>query len=82
MIKIFLVRYDLGTVLTRVNGGATISKLSTFPIFPDLGLRGGLSNLNFFQNQKNLPFPPVWGGAKKLWPFPTFWNIFCLGCSL
>ena len=34
-------RYDFGAVLTRANCGAPISKLSTFPIFPELGLRGG-----------------------------------------
>ena len=35
------VRYDLGTVLARVKGGATISKMSTFQIFPNFGRGGG-----------------------------------------
>ena len=31
------IRYDLGTVLARVRGGATCSKMSTFQIVPHFG---------------------------------------------
>ena len=35
------VRYDFGTVLARVRKCKTISKLSTFKNFTNLGPRGG-----------------------------------------
>ena len=34
------VRYKLGAVFARVRRGVTISKWSTFQIFPNLGQRG------------------------------------------
>ena len=36
------VGYNLGTTLVTVRGGATISKMSIFPIFSNLGQGGVL----------------------------------------
>ena len=71
------VLYDLGTVLARVRGGATISKQSTFQIFPNFGRGGGSSKINFFPNSKKSKLSQG-GGSRKLWTFSTIWDIFFL----
>ena len=53
------VGYDLGTVLARVRGGATISKKSTFQIFPNF-LGGGVKKImDFFQNLGHFFLAPL-----------------------
>ena len=70
------VWYDLGTVLARFRGGATISKQSTFQIFLNFGRGGGAIKNQFFPNSKKSKLS--WGGgAWKLWTFSTIYGIFC-----
>ena len=74
------VRYDLGTVLARVKGGATVIKTSTFQIFPNFGRGGGSSNLNFFPNSKQSTLSQ--GGQENYGLFPNFGTFLIMRAPL
>ena len=64
--------YDLGTVLARVRGGETISKQSTFQIFPNFGRGGGGHRKSNFSQIQNSPHYPRGGGQENYVLFPQF----------
>ena len=64
----FIVFYSL-TVLARVRGGATMSKYSTFQIFPNFGRGGGGHRKSIFSQIQKSPNYPRVGGVKKIMDF-------------
>ena len=67
-------------VLAWVRRGATISKSSTFQIFPNFGRGGGggggIENQFFPKFKKVQIILGEGGGSRKLWTFSTNYGIF------
>ena len=66
-------------VLARVRGGGTISKKSTFQIFPNFGRGGGEGVIEnqFFPKSKIVQIILGGEGSRNLWTFSTISDIFC-----
>ena len=67
---------DFGTVLVRVRGGATISKMSAFQNFPSFCWGGGGSSNIIFSQIQNSPNYAGGGGKKIMDVFHNLWHFF------
>ena len=80
-VPILSVRYDLGTVLARVRGGGTISKMSTCQIFHNFGQGGEGHQKSVFSPQIQVSPNYPGGGQENYELFSTICDIFCFDGS-